>query len=92
MHGNEKHWIQESVSREGDRQGRRTLGQGGLHKEFPMYLLYSFKMCVYMYTANMAICLIFVKARGVQNTILHTFLMFEMLHNKKKSYNQLCFR
>ena len=39
---------------EGDRQGRRTLGQGGLHEEFPMYLLYSLKMYVCMYTANMA--------------------------------------
>ena len=37
---------------EGDRQGR-TLDQGGLHKEFPMYPLYSFKMYVCMYTANM---------------------------------------
>lgn len=37
---------------EGDRQGR-TLDQGGLHKEFPMYLLYSFKMYACMYTANM---------------------------------------
>ena len=39
---------------EGDRQGRRPLGQGGLHEEFPMYLLYSLKMYVCMYTANMA--------------------------------------
>lgn len=37
---------------EGDRQGR-TLDQGGLHKEFPMYPLYSFKLYVCMYTANM---------------------------------------
>lgn len=75
------------ISREGGRQGGRSLGQGILHKEFPIYLFQSFKMHV---CTHKVVCLVFVKARGAQNMILNTFPMFEM-HNKKKSYDQLYF-
>lgn len=71
------------------RQGGRTFCQGRLHREFPLYLFYSLKMCACMYKANTAAYLKLVTARGTQNMILHTSPVCEMLHNKNKSYNPL---